>query len=278
MMLKAAFALSFLVASSFAAISVPGVCPANGGRLLLTLAGVPSQIGDFLPNVFVYNGNGQPLMSGTPLGPYIKLNEGLDCYFIPNSTLSCGFSLYTDILHTNLIGTGSFFSSSFSVVTVGGVNYFGGGMIVNTVIPTSPYPDVTDQSHINFRSGTFDLHYPPLRMFPEDTTQAVLSNTIKYDNSTAGTFYLWGGNGWTGGADFNPATRTTGFDLVAKFFCPSGEPLIPPENCPPCSTASSNFLFSSACPSAVTPVHHHSSSTCITLTMTQSSVATGCQD
>jgi len=277
-MFKAAFVAAALLLASVSAAIVPAppVCPTNGGRLLLSDANL-GNTGQFEPNLFVYNGGGQDLMAGTPQGPWISLQQGLSCYFIPNTTLSCSFNIYSDSGRTSLIGTGQFSSNNFfTVVDSSGTVFFGGDLAVTTNIPVSPHP--TGASFVNFRSGTYQLHYEAARMFPTDTSQPALLNTIAYSASDAGVITLWGGNGWNGTA-FDASTRTTGLDLRFTFSCPNNPPII--VGCPPCADAGSNFVVPTACIAAEIPVRHHSSTTCVTLSFdasTSVNADNGCND
>jgi len=269
--------VSLFVASSYAALSpsVSPVCPTNAGRLLLSDSNLGVTPG-FIYNVFVYTGGGQPLMSGVPLGPYIGLQQGLNCYFIPNSTLSCPINIYSDAAHTNLIGTGQLSSNSLTTTTDSQGNvYIGGSVNVTTNIPGG---SLTDAAHINFVSNSFNLFYEPTRVFPTDLSQPPLLNTIQYSSSDSGMITMWGGNGWNG-TDYVSTTRTTGLDLRFSFSCPNIPPII--VTCPPCLDTASNFVIPTACTTDEIPVHHHSDTTCITFTFTQSSdisSGSGCSD
>lgn len=259
-MWKSVVCASLLVVSAFAGIlpTAPTVCPDNGGVLQLQNGGSASDYPEFIPNVFVYTGGGQ-LMSGVPLGPYI--GNFASCIFVPNSTLSCSFTIYNDSALSLPIGTGTFSGSDFSVVLSGGVSYFGGDLTVTTNIPTSPFPNPSDATTINFRSGTFSIHYEASRLFPPTTdSRPALLNTIQYTSSTSGFISLWGSNGWDGTAYTSP---TTGLDLRFSFFCPSAVPIPSPE-CP-CTSASDVYSLSGSCASSGSTIRRTSDSTCIGL-------------
>jgi hypothetical protein len=273
-MWKAVIFASLLVVSAFGALAPTSsiVCPSNGGQLELLAAGAPSGYSSFIPNVFVYTGNGQPLMTGTPLGPYI--GNFANCVFVPNSTLSCSFTIYNDSALTLPIGTGSFSGSDFFVVSTGGVNFFGGDLLVTTDITSSPFPDASDASTVNFRSGTYTIHYEASQIYPAvGSSQAALLNTIQYTSSTSGFISLWGSNGWNGSS--YSSSRTTGLDLRFSFSCPSVQPIIPPAECP-CTSSADVYSLSSGCASAGATILRSSSSTCIGLDFVASSSTSSC--
>jgi len=259
-----------LVVSAFGGLQPSNtVCPSNGGRLQLFPAAEPTSYPDFIPNVFVYTGNGQPLMSGVPQGPFIGNFQ--NCYFIPNSTLSCSFTVYNDSAQTRPIGTGSLLGTDFAIVQNGSTSYFGGDLTVTTSITNSPFPNPSDASTINFLSGTFLIHYTASDMYPPaGSNQAPLVNTIDYLSSDTGYITLWGSNGWTG-TEFDPSTRTTGLDLRFQFLCPP----VPPITTCSCDTVPEVYSVSTACTSRGT-ILRSSTSTCIELGFTASASTAAC--
>jgi hypothetical protein len=267
--------LAFALILSFASAAVipppASVCPRNSGRLLLSTAGV-TNIGTFIPNVFTYQGGGQPLMAGVPQGPWISIRDGQSSYFIENSTLSAIFDIYSSPsrLPSELIGTGTLSSTNMAIVKSGSNNFFGGDITVTTNIPSSPFPDASDVSHINFRSRTTTFHYRAQQEMPADGSSPAVANVIRFSsnvqNQESGSMTMWGGNGWNGQTFAN---IDAGFDLSMTFSCPNNPPIIVP--CTSCNSASSNFVVPSSCISPARTLRYHSSETCITMSFTQSS-------
>jgi len=263
------FASLFACALAALAPPPPPVCPSNGGQLQLVAAPTPNGYEQFIPNVFVYTGNGQ-LMTGSPLGPYIGNFQ--NCFFVPNSTLSCKFTVYNDSALTLAIGTGTLLGTDFAVNASGGTLFFGGDLTVTTTIPSSPFPS-GGPSTVNFRSGTFSIHYEASQLYPAPgSSQAALLNTIQYTAAETGFMSLWGSDGWTGSGYGSSAA--TGLDLRFQFFCPP-QAIIPPE-CPTCSTPSSLYTVSSACASAGSTILRNSPSTCIGLDFESSASTSQC--
>jgi hypothetical protein len=269
MMKVLVFALVLSLASAAVVPNPPAVCPQNQGHLLLSTAGI-SPSGGFLPNTFTYQGGGQPIMMGQPEGPWIAIRDGQSSYFIENSTLSAVFDIYSSPsrLPSQLIGTGTLSSTNMQVVPSSGVNFIGGDITVSTNIPSSPFPDASDVSHINFRSRTTTFHYRAQREHPVDTALPVMANSISWSsrvqNQEAGMMTMWGGNGWNGQSY---ASIDAGFDLQMTFSCPNLPPVV--IGCPPCSSPASNFVVPSACIGRT--IRQHSNDNCITMSFVQSS-------
>jgi len=269
MMMKVILLAALSVTAVYAAIQPtnPTVCPTNGGRLQIQGAASPAAFPEFIPNVFTYTGNGQPLFSGVPLGPYLGGWTG--CYFIPNATLSCSFTVYNDSALTLPIGTGTFSSSNMAIVQSGSTLYYGGDMQVVTTI-TSPIAGSAANT-VNFRSGSFNIHFQAQLQHPDATdARGALANTIQYVTGDSGFITMWGSNGWNGSA-YDAATRTTGLDLRLQFFCPNNPPIIVP--CESCTDANSLFTISSSCIGS-SPILRRSPSTCIQVAFSSSSSAT----
>jgi hypothetical protein len=213
-------------------------------------------------------------MSGQPQGPWFSVIEGPDSYFIPNSTLAAKLNVYGDSSRTQLIGTGTMASNNMFVSRQGGVDYFGGDIQVSITIPSSPFPG-NDPTRINFRSGSFSIHFRAQREFPQDTNLPSIANVLKYSsmlqNQEAGSMTMWGADGFDG-AQFSNAVR--GMDIMFNFQCPNIPPIV--IECPDCSNPASNFVVPSACIALNQRVHHHSNDKCITMSWTSSpSTSTG---
>jgi len=257
MQIKLVLAVFALLGVAANALLVPPPC-AQYAMSDTSLGATPG----FIPNVIFYNGNS--LMSGTPVGPYYGLNEGPNCYFIPNTSLSCGITLYQDAARTQPIGSGTLsgIGSMFSS------NGFIGGDVQLSYTITPGAVTISPSPFINFQSRTVTLHFKAEQTYPSDHTQAAVANKAIYSSDLqSGALTLWGSNGWNGSAFVN---YDLGFDFRATLNCVTTPPIIVP--CSP--AAGSAFSVPYGCAQSSQPIRFHSSSTSIGLSFVAGAAAT----
>jgi len=260
MMAKMLFVVLAVLAASVAGELTPQGC----AQYLLSDSALGSTPG-FLPNLLFYNAGS--LMSGSPQGPWFKFQQGLNCYFIPNTTLTCPITLYQDSARTQAIGSGSLSTDATHQLFV--QNGFIGGDIVLSYTINSGAVTTNPSPATNYQSQTTVIHFEPHQTYP--ATGAAVANLAQYSaDRQSGVLTLWGSNGWNGSAF---SGQTTGLDFRATLSCPQTPPIIPP-----CSPApGSSFTAPYGCVAANQPVRFHSSTTSIGLSFTTGAAA-GCSN
>jgi hypothetical protein len=254
MMAKFVFVLFAAMAVSVSALNLPSPCP----QYSLSNSNLGSTPG-FVQNVLHYNALN--LMSGSPVGPYFSFNEGPNCYWIPNSTLSCGLTIYEDAARSNQIGTGSISGNNFAIVN----GYIGGDVtlsytITGALLGSYPSPNL-------FQSQTTTVHFKPERTSPTDLNQPAIANLVKYAaDLQSGTLTLWGSNGWNGSTF---SGHTTGVDLRASLVCVTNPPIEVP--CVPAPGSSYSVPY--GCAQSAQSIRFRSTSTSIGLSFTSGPAA-----